>query len=282
MLWYSRSKEDFRDLLIKKYNMYVECKACWKEFWIPKSREWIVKYCSKECRMPSLAWKKFWRLTALWNQKYKNWVWYEECLCECWNTAWIQRRHVLHGTVFSCWCYRKETARERWKKNITHNCTHTRLYHIYKSMFERCKYAWSQAYDDYWWRGIRCLWESFESFRRDMQDSYNEHVAKYWVKETTIDRIDVNWDYCKENCRWATYKEQMNNKRTNIMVSYKWETMSVSDLCRKYQVPYDRTKDRIKKWWSVEDAVELPEVPQWLHKKWIDFIIKYLRECQQN
>ena len=55
-----------------------------------------------------------------------------------------------------------------------------------------------------------------------MYDSYLEHMAEYWEKNTTLDRIDNNWNYCKENCRWATYKEQSNNKRNNTIYKVEW------------------------------------------------------------
>ena len=42
--------------------------------------------------------------------------------------------------------------------------------------------------------------------------SYKNHVDEYWEKDTTLDRIDVNWNYCKENCRSATRMEQMHNR----------------------------------------------------------------------
>lgn len=80
-------------------------------------------------------------------------------------------------------------------------------------MNDRCKYKSNASYKNYGWRWIVCEWKTFEEFKDDMYESYLEHVKKFWEKQTTIDRIDANWNYCKDNCRWATYSEQNRNKR---------------------------------------------------------------------
>ena len=81
-------------------------------------------------------------------------------------------------------------------------------------MKARCKWtSWKEAKKWYFDKWIKCLWLKFEDFENDMYDSYLIHVSKYWEKDTTIDRINPDWNYCKDNCRWATCKEQTDNRK---------------------------------------------------------------------
>ena len=78
-----------------------------------------------------------------------------------------------------------------------------------------------------------------------MHESYVEHCEKYWEKDTTIDRIDVNWDYCKDNCKWSTYKEQQNNRTNNSHVVIDWVQYSPYTFAEKFNIKYCTAKNRM-------------------------------------
>ena len=154
-------------------------------------------------------WDKFWMFKVIEEIK-KNKCIYFICECQCWGIKEVRTDHLRTGGIVSCWCFAKE---QRKKSITTHWMTWTRFYRIYNNMKNRCEYKKYHEFKYYWWRWIKCKWNSFEEFRDDMYASYLCHSLEYWENQTTIDRINVNWNYCIENCRWATYKLQANNKR---------------------------------------------------------------------
>jgi predicted RND superfamily exporter protein len=84
-------------------------------------------------------------------------------------------------------------------------------------MLQRCTNKNSTAYFLYGGRGIKILnnWKKFINFKNDMYQSYLDHVNKFGENNTTLDRINVDDNYCVNNCRWATWKQQNNNKQIN-------------------------------------------------------------------
>ncbi len=88
------------------------------------------------------------------------------------------------------------------------------FYRKWDEIKNRCYQKSNPSYDIYWWRWIIVEWKTFEDFKKDMYESYLEHIKKYWRKQTTIDRIDSDWNYSKDNCRWATYSEQNKNRKS--------------------------------------------------------------------
>lgn len=97
--------------------------------------------------------------------------------------------------------------------NVIHWLSHSRFYRIRDWIKKRCNNKTHPYYNIYWWRWIKVEWNSFKEFMNDMYKSYVEHVNKYWEKNTTIDRIDVDWNYNKDNCRRTTWSEQNKNRR---------------------------------------------------------------------
>ena len=89
--------------------------------------------------------------------------------------------------------------------------TGTKPYGVWNGMLQRCGNKKNSRYKDWGGRGIKVCdrWKRFDEFWEDMKEGYKEGL--------TLDRIDNNGFYCKENCKWSTQKEQMNNKRKRTL-----------------------------------------------------------------
>lgn len=198
-----------------------------------------------------LIWKTFWRITIthyVWKDIHRNTMW--RWLCSCWR-EWIWGGYALKNwNTQSCWCLTKEVVSKRMK---THWATRSRFYRIWCNIKQRCNDKNNPAYKWYWWRWIKCEWNTFEQFREDMYESYLQHIKTHSENQTSIDRINNNWNYNIENCKRATRIDQQNNRRTNILLTYNWKTMSLMNRARYIWMKYSKFKARYDKWYSIDN-----------------------------
>lgn len=132
------------------------------------------------------------------------------------------------------------------KGALSHGMSYTRFYGVWRNMNARCKSKRLREYNFYAKKGIKVIWGSFQEFKNDMYVSYLKHVKEFGENNTSIDRIDSDSNYCKENCRWATSKVQSNNMRRNRWIIFNGERLTLAQWCRKLNTNKGTLGYRIK------------------------------------
>lgn len=179
-------------------------------------------------------------------------LWKMKCSC---GEIFIAQPSDSNGVCRNC--AMKKLSEERTKhgespKQGKRNAS--KLYSVWLNMRSRCYNPKNKKYKDYGGRGILICeeWAEFLNFKKWAE-------SNGFYKNLTIDRIDNNGNYCPENCRWITQKEQTRNKRTNHLLTFNGETKTMAEWSEITGIKYHTLKNRINKYgYSVSRALTEP------------------------
>jgi hypothetical protein len=155
--------------------------------------------------------------------------------CHCGNefVAWLFS--IKSGHTSSCGCG-------------NHGLTDTPEYRSWVAMKKRCTNKNYQHYNEYGGRGISydANWDGFLEFLADMGNRPDG---------TSLDRVDVNGNYNKENCRWVSQTEQCRNKRNSILLTLNGEEKHIKQWCEELGLNYGTVWMRLRRGWDIERAL---------------------------
>lgn len=200
-------------------------------------------------RQPTqLLGKRFGRLEVVEDAGYDKRGHWWICICDCSKRTTVRSANLMSGNTTSCGCYHAERQREVPK---THGKHGSRTWNIWANMRQRCSNPNASGWDDYGGRGIRVCseWQSFEAFYADMGDVPDGY---------SIERIDANGHYCKDNCKWIPRALQARNTRQSHVIEFGGKTLPLVEWAEKLGMKYYTLHSRIKRGWSVERALTAP------------------------
>jgi hypothetical protein len=164
--------------------------------------------------------KRFGKLIAIetvGKDKGNNYIW--KCKCDCGNEKEVISTQLTQKIVQSCGCLRRENLSKIGKKNKTHGDAKNKkvfcFYHKWQTMKDRCDNPNNKSYKHYGGRGIGYppRWDDYINFKEDMYLKYLYAKKQLKMKQISLERIDVNGNYCKENCTFIEKSEQAKNTR---------------------------------------------------------------------
>lgn len=191
---------------------------------------------------------------SLTESRVYNW----KCKCDCGNEFTVTTSRLTGDDHITCCpeCAHKQGGLAQRKYSIP---TNDPFYNIYKGIIYRCTNPNDREYHNYGGRGIKVCDEwlnDFEKFKEDMYESYLAHKATH--SYTSIERVNVNGNYCKENCIWADQFIQANNKRNTNYYNIAGGEYTIRDLINSPMSEissYDAISGRLRAGYPVSQAI---------------------------
>ena len=138
--------------------------------------------------------------------------------------------------------------------NRKHGLSGTRIYQIYNNMRYRCYKPYAKEYDIYNGQG-RTVCPEWLDKENGFINFYNWAMANGYADDLTLERMDNEKGYSPDNCKWATMKEQQNNKSDNRLITYNGETHNIAEWARITGLHRGALVKRLNSGWPIEKAL---------------------------
>lgn len=172
------------------------------------------------------------------------------CQCDCGNRVTVRGAN-LRNVTRSCGCYRHERVVARNTKHGLAN-DHKRAFNAWNAAVQRCHNENNPKYGGWGGRGIKVCKQWRRDFAQFLADMGDPPIGK------ELDRKNNNKGYSPKNCRWVTKTKNMNNRRNTTILKFRGRTQPLRDWARELGVPASRIWGRLKRKWSVRDALTKP------------------------
>lgn len=185
--------------------------------------------------------------------KCRHAYWKVQCSCPLKTIKNIVGTTLTNGDSRSRGCLVVEVGR----RNKTHGMTGTPEYEALNHAIQRCHNPKCRAYKNYGARGITvCIdW-------RESRDKFFEDMGPRTSPDHTLERLDNELGYCKTNCAWRTHQEQQSNRRSNRNITFRGETLTITEWARRIGASDNVISLRLKYGWSIEKALTTPVSPR--------------------
>jgi len=170
------------------------------------------------------------------------------CICNCGTNTTVASSDLCSGNTQSCGCLSSELIINR---NSTHGLGKPTGYSSWAGMKSRCDSPNNFKYSNYGGRGISYdqQWSEFENFYADMGDR---------PEGSSLDRINNDGNYCKDNCKWSTPEEQANNTRSNVILTLEGVSLNVAQWTSRMGFRKGLIHNRLRCGWSASEAILTP------------------------
>lgn len=181
------------------------------------------------------------------------------CTCSCGNHVIVMGSCLTTHNTRSCGCEAAKLSSERMKNNASsqNGLSNSRLYNIYHNMKDRCYNLKNKRYYKYGGRGI-IICDEWLNKENGFMNFYKWSMTNGYKDNLSIDRINNDGNYCPENCRWTNNKIQQNNSTLAHYIHLDRWVFSITIWAEIVGLEFITLSTRIRRGWSIEDAILTP------------------------